>query len=322
MVNKNSKIYIAGHNGMVGSACWKELYQSGYHNLIGRSSKQLNLKNQEDVKKYLAEEKPDIVIDAAARVGGILANDQYPFDFLMDNLQIQANLIETSIQLNIPRFIFLGSSCIYPKFANQPIKESYLLDGFLEPTNQWYAIAKISGVKLIEAARKQFKKDYISLMPTNLYGPGDNFDLNSSHVIPALIRKFSDAKENNNSDVTLWGTGNPMREFLHVDDLAKAIRFSIENNLKYPIYNIGTGKDITIKNLASIIQEIVGHKGKIIWDNTKPDGTPRKLLDTTRVNSEGWSYSIELRSGLEKTYQWFLSNKEQIRKTSFIGLQD
>lgn len=308
MISKDSKIYIAGHKGMVGSACWRAFESSGYINLIGKTSKELDLRDQREVKDFLESEKPHAIIDAAAKVGGILANDTYPYEFLMDNMLIQNNLIRSAHKLNIKKFIFLGSSCIYPKLAHQPLKEEYLLTGPLEPTNEWYAIAKISGVKLIEALRKQYGRDYVSLMPTNLYGPGDNFDLNSSHVLPAMIRKFHEAKINNNSEVVLWGTGSPMREFLHVDDLGQAILFALEKKLNYGLYNIGTGKDITIKNLALMCQKIVGFKGEIVWDSTKPNGTPRKLMDTSRVNLEGWKYSIELEQGIQETYQWFLNN--------------
>lgn len=313
MINKESKIYIAGHKGMVGSACWKALENSGYKNLIGKSSKELDLRNQKDVKEFLTKERPDAIIDAAAKVGGILANDTYPYEFLMDNMLIQNNLIKSAHELDIQKFIFLGSSCIYPKFAPQPLKEEYLLTGLLESTNEWYAVAKISGVKLIEALRKQYGREYVSLMPTNLYGPEDNFDLKSSHVLPAMIRKFHEAKKNNNSQVILWGTGSPMREFLHVYDLAKAVQFSLENTLEKTLYNVGAGKDITIKGLANLVQEIVNFNGNIVWDFSKPDGTPRKLLDTNLLKEEGWKASISLRNGIQKTYKWFIENEESIK---------
>ena len=302
MLSKDSKIYIAGHNGMVGSACWRTLSDAGYTNLIGKSSKELDLRNQSNVKDFLADEKPYAIIDAAAKVGGILANEAYPYEFLMDNMLIQNNLIKSAHELDIKKFIFLGSSCIYPKLAPQPLKEEYLLTGALEPTNEWYAIAKISGVKLIEALRKQYNRDYVSLMPTNHYGTGDNFDLNTSHVLPAMIRKFHEAKENNNSDVVLWGTGNPMREFLHVDDLAEAVKFILENKPIDYLYNIGTEKDITINNLALAIQSIVGHHGSIIWDKSKPDGTPRKLMDSSKIQLLGWKPTINLEDGIRETY--------------------
>ena len=313
-MNKNTKIYIAGHRGMVGAAVWRNLEQKGFSNLIGKSSAELDLKNQKAVEAFFATEKPEIVIDAAARVGGILANNNYPFQFLMENMQIQNNLIDFSLKNDVQKFIFLGSSCIYPKFAPQPLKEEYLLTDSLEPTNEWYAIAKITGVKACEAIRKQFNKDYVSLMPTNLYGHYDNFDLKTSHVLPAMIRKFHEAKENDNSNVSLWGSGKPMREFLFVDDLAEAVVFSLENQLEETLYNVGTGKDITIKELAETIQEIVGHKGQIEWDSSKPDGTPRKLMDVSKLKEEGWSYTTELKDGIEKTYQWFLENIETFKE--------
>ena len=302
-VTLDSKIYIAGHNGMVGSACKKVLEFKGYKNIIGFSSKELDLRDQRAVFEMLEREKPEAVLDAAARAGGIYANSQKPYEFLMDNMLIQNNLIRTSHELNIEKFIFLGSSCIYPKMAPQPLKEEYLLTGPLEETNQWYAIAKISGVKLIEALRKQYNRDYISLMPTNLYGPGDNYDLETSHVLPAMLRKFHEAKRNNYSDVVLWGTGSPKREFLHVDDLAKAVVFALENKLDRSIYNVGSGEEISIKDLASLIKNIVGFRGKIIWDNTKPDGTPRKLLDSTKINKLGWNSRININNGVEIVYK-------------------
>ena len=312
MNNKSDKIYIAGHRGMVGSACWRALKAEGYTNLIGMTSKELDLRDQKAVEEFVRTEKPVAIIDAAAKVGGILANDTYPYEFLMDNMLIQNNLIRSAHENDVPKFIFLGSSCIYPKFAPQPLKEEYLLTDSLEPTNEWYAIAKISGVKLIEALRKEYGRDYVSLMPTNLYGPNDNFDLKSSHVLPAMIRKFHEAKMNGNTPVELWGTGSPMREFLHVDDLALAVLFAIENSQKEHLYNVGTGVDIMIKNLADIVQRIVGHTGEIFWDSTKPDGTPRKLMDISRLNSQGWLSSIELEEGILKTYTWFLENKQKI----------
>jgi len=311
---KNKKIYIAGHNGMVGSAIWRNFNDNGYNNLIGCSSKELDLRNQKEVLDFFEAEKPEVVIDAAARVGGILANNSFPYQFLMDNMQIQNNLIDAALKFNIEKFIFLGSSCIYPKFAPQPLKEDCLLTSSLEPTNEWYAIAKITGVKACEAIRKQFGKDFVSLMPTNLYGPYDNFDLQTSHVLPAMIRKFEDAKLNNHEPVVLWGTGNPMREFLFVDDLAGAVFFALENNLGDNLYNVGTGKDITIKELAEMIQKIVGHQGQIIWDDSKPDGTPRKLMDVSKLKEKGWNYSTELKDGIQKTYQWFLENKTNFKQ--------
>ena len=307
-MNKNTKIYIAGHNGMVGSAIWRTLSAKGYTNLVGVSSKALDLRNQEAVKDYFAQEQPEVVIDAAARVGGILANNNYPYQFIMENMQIQNNLIDSALQAGIEKFIFLGSSCIYPKLAPQPLKEDCLLSGDLEPTNEWYAIAKITGVKACQAIRKQFGKDYVSLMPTNLYGTHDNFDLNTSHVLPAMMRKFHEAKENDNAPVTLWGSGTPMREFLFVDDMAAAVVFALENKLPDYLYNIGTGVDLTIKELAETIQKITGHQGEIIWDSTKPDGTPRKLMDVSKMHELGWKHKVDLEEGIQTTYDWFLEN--------------
>ncbi len=313
-MNLSSKIYIAGHNGMVGKAIWNALSAKGYTNLIGKSSKELDLRDQQAVKDFFETTQPDIVIDAAARVGGILANNNFPYNFLMENLQIQNNLIDFSFNYNVKKFIFLGSSCIYPKLAPQPLQEESLLTSSLEPTNEWYAIAKITGVKACEALKKQFGKDFISLMPTNLYGTHDNFDLETSHVMPAMIRKFHEAKIAGNTPVELWGTGTPMREFLHVQDLAEAVVFSIENQLNESLYNIGSGSDITIKDLALIIQEITGHTGEIIWNTSKPDGTPRKLMDVSKIKQEGWESKIELKEGIKNTYNWFLQNIESYKK--------
>lgn len=313
MQDNNTKIYIAGHRGMVGAAIWRLLETSGYSNLIGKSSKELDLRNQEAVYQFLNDEKPDIIIDAAAKVGGILANNSYPYQFIMDNMLIQNNLINGAHQSDVKKFIFLGSSCIYPKLAPQPLKEEYLLTGELEPTNEWYAIAKISGVKACEAIRKQFGKDFVSLMPTNLYGTHDNFDLNTSHVLPAMIRKFHEAKVNGNTEVVLWGSGSPKREFLHVDDMAKAVVFAMENKLDEHLYNVGSGQDLTIKELANTIQNIVGHTGEIRWDDTKPDGTPRKLMDVSRLANEGWKYEIPLKEGISHTYEWFLENEQSVK---------
>jgi len=312
-MNKNKKIYVTGHNGLVGSACLRILKTEGYNNIIYTNSSDLDLRNQKKVFNYLYDERPEIIINAAAKVGGILANKNNPYQFLMDNMQIQNNLIDASFKLEIPKFIFLGSSCIYPKLAKQPIKEEYLLTGPLEPTNEWYAIAKISGVKLIESLYKQYGKSYVALMPTNLYGPNDNFDLETSHVLPAMLRKFHEAKINHHPHVKLWGTGQPLREFLHVDDLAKAIIFSIENNLSGHLYNVGTGIDISIKKLAETIKDIVGFQGDIIWDSNKPDGTPRKLMDVTRLQSMGWKHSYDLENGVINLYDWFTNNYGALR---------
>lgn len=298
---------------MVGSAVWRALEAKGYMNLIGVSRSELDLSNQQLVSDFYRKEKPDVVINAAAKVGGILANNNYPYDFLMQNMQIQNNLINGALNSGVDKFIFLGSSCIYPKFASQPLREEYLLTDSLEPTNEWYAVAKISGVKACQAIRNQYGKDYVSLMPTNLYGYFDNFDLNSSHVLPAMLRKFHEAKVNGNSAVKLWGSGTPMREFLFVDDLADAVVFALENKLSRYLYNIGTGRDITIKELAKTIQSVVGHEGEIVWDESKPNGTPRKLLDVSKMKELGWCYSTELTEGIEKTYQWFLENIKDLK---------
>ena len=313
-MQKTKKIYIAGHRGMVGSAVFRALKTKGYTNLIGKTSKELDLRNQQAVFNFYEKERPEVVIDAAAKVGGILANNDYPYQFLMENMQIQNNLIDGAFKLGIKKFIFLGSSCIYPKFAPQPLKEEYLLTDSLESTNEWYAIAKITGVKACQSIRKQFNRDYVSLMPTNLYGTYDNFDLDTSHVLPAMLRKFHEAKQNVNAPVKLWGSGTPMREFLYVDDMAEAVVFALENQLSDHLYNVGSGKDITIKELAQTIQKVVGHKGKILWDASKPDGTPRKLMDVSKMKNSGWTYSTELEQGIEKTYAWFLNNIDSFKE--------
>lgn len=305
-ISKESKIYIAGHRGMVGSACWRLFENKGYTNLIGRTSEELDLRDQKAVAKFFQKEQPEVVIDAAAKVGGILANDTNPYEFLLYNIQIQNNLIQAAHQNDVKKFVFLGSTCIYPKEAPQPIKETDLLTGPLESTNQWYAIAKISGLKLCQAINKQFGKNFISLMPTNLYGPGDNYDLENSHVLPALIRKFNDAKINNYAPVKLWGSGKPLREFLHVDDLAAAVFFVINNKVKHDLLNVGSGEEISIGDLARLIQKTVGHRGEIEWDNTKPNGTFRKLSDTTRLNELGWKSIISLEKGVGSTHEMYL----------------
>ena len=317
MIPNTAKIYIAGHKGMVGSAVWRALENKGYENLLGKTSAELDLRNQQAVNDFYATEKPALVIDAAAKVGGMLANNNFPYQFLMENMQIQNNLIDGAYKTGVEKFIFLGSSCIYPKFASQPLKEEYLLTDSLEPTNEWYAIAKITGVKSCQAIRKQHNKDFVSLMPTNLYGYFDNFDLKSSHVLPAMIRKFHEAKINNHSDVNLWGSGTPMREFLFVDDMAEAVVYALENKLPEYLYNIGSGKDITIKELADIIQRVTGYQGKILWDDSKPDGTPRKLMDVSKMKELGWEYSTELEDGIKKTYQWFLENTNTLKINKF-----
>lgn len=307
MLNKNSKIYIAGHKGMVGSACWKVFKDNGYNNLVGRSFNQLDLRNQSSVEKFIKNQKPDLIIDAAAKVGGILANNSFPYDFLIDNLLIQNNLIVSAHNNNVKKFIFLGSSCIYPKLAQQPIKESHLLTGSLESTNQWYALAKIAGVKLIESLRLQYGRNYFSLMPTNLYGYNDNFDLKTSHVLPAMIRKFHESKINN-KDVTLWGTGEVFREFLFVDDLAHAVLLTAKNNINDFLFNVGSEEELTIKELSNIIKRIVGFEGKVIWDSSKPNGTPRKIMNSSKIKKLGWKPQISLELGIKKTYKWYVNN--------------
>ena len=316
MSGKEKKIYVAGHNGMVGSAITRELTKRGYKNLLLKSLVELDLRKQKDVESFLNKEKPEIVIIAAAKVGGILANNTYRADFLYDNLMIELNIIHSSYLTKVEKVIFLGSSCIYPKLAPQPLKEEYLLSGYLENTNEPYAIAKISGIKMCENYYKQYGCNFYSVMPTNLYGINDNFDLQTSHVLPALIRKFHEAKKGGKDKVSLWGTGKPRREFLYVDDLAEAILFMMENVEAKDLYengithlNIGTGKDISISELASVISKIVGFNGKIEYDKTKPDGTPRKLMDVSRINKLGWKYKTELEEGIEKTHKWFLDNK-------------
>ena len=314
MLEKDPKIYIAGHRGMVGSAVKRKLEREGCSNLVCRNSSELDLRNQQAVQSFFDKERPDIVIDAAARVGGIMANNDYPWQFLNENLQIQNNIIASSHKYDVQKLVFLGSSCIYPKNTKQPMSEDALLTGPLEPTNQWYAIAKIAGVKMVDALRRQYDRDYVSLMPTNLYGPNDNYDLETSHVLPAMIRKFHKAKQAKHAAVELWGTGEPMREFLHVADVAEAVFFTLNNDMKYDLYNVGTGKDITIKNLALLIQGMVGHEGEIDWDTCKPDGTPRKLMDVSRMTEAGWTYDIELEEGIRGTYEWFLENEQEIKE--------
>lgn len=316
-IKPNSKIYIAGHKGMVGSAIWRNLFSRGFNNLIGISSKELDLKNKRNVKDFFIKESPEYVILAAAKVGGINANNLYRADFLYENLQIYNNVIHQSFKRKVKKLLFLGSSCIYPKECNQPIKEEYLLEGPLENTNEPYAISKIAGIKLCENYYKQYGCDFISVMPTNLYGPNDNYDLKTSHVLPALIRKFHEAKINNAPSVELWGSGKALREFLHVDDLAKACFFILNNidarqlNDDFGIshINIGYGKDISIIELAKLIKKIIGYNGNIEFDETKPDGTLKKLLDSTRLKKIGWSPSVSLNKGVKSTYNDFIVNK-------------
>lgn len=307
------KIYIAGHRGLVGGAIWRQFEQRGFNNLIGASSSELDLRDRDAVFSFLAQHEPDVVIDAAARVGGIHANNTYPADFLSENLQIQVNLMDAANASGVDRLLFLGSSCIYPKFAEQPIREDSLLTGALEPTNDAYAIAKIAGIMQVQASRRQFGRHWISAMPTNLYGPGDNFHPENSHVLPALIRRFHEAKRENLPEVTLWGTGTPRREFLYVDDLASACLFLLEHYDSPETINIGVGQDVTIRELAEIVADVVGFSGEIVQDLSKPDGTPRKLLDVTRLYSRGWKPEVSLRQGIERTYDWFLEHELELR---------
>jgi len=305
VLEKRAKIYVAGHRGLVGSAILRKLKEEGYGRLVTRSHQELDLSDQQAVNRFFKEERPEYVFLAAARVGGILANDTYPADFIRENLQIQTHVIDAAYRFGTEKLLFLGSSCIYPKFCPQPMKEEYLLTGELEPTNEWYAVAKIAGIKMCQAYRRQHGFRAISLMPTNLYGPGDNFDLETSHVLPALIRKFHEANRNGSEHVILWGTGTPRREFLHVDDLADACLFLMNHYDSEEIVNVGTGEDITIKELAELIRDVVGYSGSLEYDATKPDGTPRKLLDTSKIQGLGWEPRISLRKGIEETYAWY-----------------
>ena len=311
-----SLIYVAGHQGLVGSAITRKLKQKGYHNLLFKNSAELDLRRQRDVEKFFEKYQPDHVFMAAAKVGGIHANNSYPADFIYDNIMIQTNIIEAAYRYGTKKLLFLGSSCIYPKYCRQPMKEEYLLSGELEPTNEAYAIAKIAGVKMCQSYNKQFGTNFVSVMPTNLYGPNDNFDLETSHVLPALVRKFYEAKVKRSNEVVVWGTGEVRREFLHVDDLADAVVFLMNNYNGADIINIGTGQDISIHDLALIIKEVVGYEGKIIYDKSKPVGTQRKLLDVSKLNSLGWKSEIGLREGIEKTLEWFVEknrNNENLK---------
>ena len=308
-MQKTDKIYIAGHRGLVGSAIMQALQNRGHTNFVTRTHAELDLTDQQAVRDFYQQEKPDYVFLAAARVGGIVANDSYPAEFIYKNLMIESNLIHSAYENKVKKLLFLGSTCIYPKMAPQPLKEEYLLTGPLEPTNEWYAVAKIAGIKLCQAYRLQYGCNFISVMPTNLFGPNDNFDLTSSHVMPALMRKFHEAKLNNTPQVEVWGTGTPRREFCHVDDCADACIYLMNNYNEAEIVNIGVGKDISIGELAMLVKQTVGYEGEIVFDSTKPDGTPRKLVDATKILGLGWQPDIPLREGIAATYQWYLENK-------------
>lgn len=312
-MNKEDKIYVAGHRGLVGSAIVRSLQSKGFNNLVLKTSKELNLTSQADVDEFFSSEKPDYVFLAAAKVGGIYANDTYPADFIRDNLLIQTNVIDAAYRNACKKLLFLGSSCIYPKFAPQPMPEDCLLTGELESTNEWYAIAKISGIKMCQAYKKQYGFDAISLMPTNLYGPGDNFNLENSHVMPALIRKFHEAKLNGDATVSVWGSGTPKREFLHVDDMADASVYLMNTYDESDIVNVGVGSDVSIRELAESIRDVVGFEGELEFDASKPDGTPRKLMNVDKLTSLGWKANIGLQDGIKSTYEWFLENVADIR---------
>lgn len=312
-LNKTDRIFVAGHRGLVGSAIFRELQRQGYTDVIGKTRSELNLLDPEAVRRFFESERPRYVFLAAAKVGGIHANNSLPASFLYENLQIQNNIIHNAHQSGVKKLLFLGSSCIYPKLAPQPLKEKYLLSGALEPTNEWYAVAKIAGIKMCQAYRRQYGSDFISAMPTNMYGPNDNFDLDTSHVLPALIRKFHEAKTTGAPEVICWGTGTPRREFLYSDDLARACVYLMEHYSEEQFINVGYGTDVTIKELAEMVQRIVGFQGAIRWDTSKPDGTPRKLMDTSRLNDLGWKPSIDLEQGIRLTYQSFLSNEAAAR---------
>jgi len=308
MIDRNAKLYLAGHSGLVGSAIHRVLIAQGFRQIVVKPSNQLDLRRQTEVESFFAVEKPQIVVIAAARVGGIMANSTFPVDFLYDNLMIDTNLIQSSFQNGVQKLLFLGSSCIYPKFAPQPIKEEHLLTGSLEPTNEFYALAKIAGIKLCQAYHQQYGTSFICAMPTNLYGPGDHYDLQTSHVLPALIRRFHEAKANGAEEVVLWGTGSPRREFLFVDDLAEACLFLLDNYEDSQFINIGTGEGLTIRELAEIVARIVGFEGRLAFDPSKPDGTPRKLLDVSRIQALGWKAKTPLEEGIKRAYRWFLEN--------------
>ncbi len=315
-MKKDAKIFIAGHRGMVGSAIHRKLISEGYTNIIVRTSSEMDLSVQEPVNEFFETERPEYVFLAAAKVGGIMANNMYLADFLYENLMIQSNVIHSAYATGVKKLMFLGSSCIYPKLAPQPMKEEYLLTGLLEPTNEPYAIAKIAGIKMCDAYRAQYGCNFISVMPTNLYGPNDNYDLQNAHVLPTLIRKFHEAKQNGDPAVTIWGTGTPRREFLHADDLAAACVYLMENYNEEGLVNIGTGEDVTITELAMLIKEIVGYEGALVYDHTKPDGTPRKLMDVSKLTQIGWKYSIELKDGLKRVYDDYQNSHTSTPSTS------
>jgi GDP-L-fucose synthase len=312
----DSKIYVAGHRGLVGSGVVRALRAQGYKNIVLRTHQELDLTENASVRNFFQRERPEAVVMAAARVGGIQANSTRPAEFIRDNLLIQDNVIDAAYRAGVAKFVFLGSSCIYPKLAPQPIKEDSLLTGPLEPTNEWYAIAKIAGLKMCQAYRRQYGFNAISLMPTNLYGPGDNFDLHNSHVLPALIRRFHEAQLRNDATLTVWGTGTPRREFLHVDDLADAVIYLLKTYEDEAIVNIGWGQDVTIRELAEMVAAVSGFRGRLLFDSSKPDGTPRKLLDTSRLSSLGWTPKIPLKEGIESTYAWFKENIAAARLTA------
>lgn len=313
-LGQESKIFVAGHSGLVGSAIVRKLQSAGFKNLITRSSQELNLCNQLAVQKFFIQERPQFVFLAAAKVGGIKANMDYPAEFIYDNLMIQANVMQAAYQVGVEKLLFLGSSCIYPRDCAQPIKEEYLLTSLLEPSNEPYALAKIAGLKMCQAYNRQYGTNFIACMPTNLYGPGDNFNLENSHVLPALIRKFYEAKQQGLSQVVVWGSGNALREFLHVDDLADAALFLMQNYQGDVAVNIGTGQDVTIKQLAELVQKVIGYEGELVFDCSKPDGTPRKLLDVSYANSLGWEAKIDLKVGLRQTVNWYIENYIDCRK--------
>jgi GDP-L-fucose synthase len=313
VIDKNLRTYVAGHRGLAGSAIWRRLDADGYADLVGRSSAELDLRDRDAVFAFFRDVRPANVVLAAGKVGGIMANSKYPADFLSDNLRIQVNVMDAALELGVGRLLFLGSSCIYPKLAPQPIKEEYLLTGYLEPTNDAYAIAKIAGIIAVQAVRRQYGLNWVSAMPTNLYGPGDNFSPAGSHVLPALIRRYVEAKETGAPDVTNWGTGSVLREFMHVDDLASAIAYLLEHYDSPETINVGTGKDLSIAEIAQKVSDTVGYEGATLWDTTKPDGTPRKLLDVGRLTELGWSAGIPLEDGLRGTVDWYLTHRAEIR---------